>query len=431
MHNQVTILEEYSAETPLNEPRTILTSVKTGPIPSDWNVAEIGSVSHKVTNGFVGTSLTHQTAAPGVLYLQGFNVRPCRLDITQPTYVTEAFHREQRKSQLKPGDVLVVQSGHIGTAALVPEGFDEANCHALIIIDLKRNTIDPGYLVQHLNSPIGQRRMRGLHVGSSMLHINTSELAAYRLPFPTLAEQRKIAKILRTWDEAVEKLKTLQVARGRRFAAVAQRLMAPSRAVGRHIPRSNCSLVSFGEIFTERQDRNVNLGPADVVTVGKHGIRKQLEHFSRSVASKDQSGYWLISPGEFVYDPMSAYYGALGRYQCQRDGIVSPAYRVIRLRPDINPDFMVHLLRSHHIRFLLDARSSQGNKEGKRRLLQRDEFAGIKFNLPPPEVQLDIAQKLAVARRDEELTKLQLDALQRQKHGLMHKLLTGERRVEV
>jgi type I restriction enzyme S subunit len=103
---------------------------------------------------------------------------------------------------------------------------------------------------------------------------------------------------------------------------------------------------------------------------------------------------------------------------------------VIRLRPDINPDFMVHLLRSHHIRFLLEARSSQGNKEGKRRLLQRDEFAGIEFNLPPPEVQLDIAQKLAVARRDVELTELELGMLRRQKCGLMQKLLTGEWRVE-
>lgn len=265
---------------------------------------------------------------------------------------------------------------------------------------------------------------------SSLVHVHKEDITGQLVELPLLAEQRRIAEILRAWDEAIEKLKTLQVARGRRFAAVAQCLMAPSRAVGRHIPRSNWSLVSFGEIFTERQDRNVNLGPADVVTVGKYGIRKQLEHFSRSVASKDQSGYWLISPGEFVYDPMSAYYGALGRYQYQRDGIVSPAYRVIRLRPDINPDFMVHLLRSYHIRFLLDARSSQGNKEGKRRLLQRDEFAGIEFNLPPPEVQLDIAQKLAVARRDEELTKLQLDALRRQKRGLMQKLLSGEWGVE-
>ena len=110
-------------------------------------------------------------------------------------------------------------------------------------------------------------------------------------------------------------------------------------------------------------------------------------------------------------------------------GLVSPAYRVIRLSPNVHSDFMVHLLRSHHIRFLLEARSSQGNKEGKRRLLQRDEFASIEFNLPPMEVQGEIARKLADFRRDVTETERKLETLTRQRLGLMQKLLTGEWRV--
>jgi hypothetical protein len=187
-----------------------------------------------------------------------------------------------------------------------------------------------------------------------------------------------------------------------------------------------------GLSLTGRPARPVShLGPDDVVTVGKYAIRNQSEHFNRSVASKDQSNYWTISPGDFVYDPMSAYYGALGRYEGAQDGIVSPAYRVIRLTSDVDPGFMVHLLRSHHIRFQLERRSSQGNKEGKRRLLQRDEFSGIEFNLPPIEVQQDISQKLALFRRDVSATEQEIDALTRQKRGLMQKLLTGEWRVKV
>lgn len=126
---------------------------------------------------------------------------------------------------------------------------------------------------------------------------------------------------------------------------------------------------------------------------------------------------------------MSAYYGALGRYDGERDGIVSPAYRVIRLAPSVHSPFMVHLLRSHHIRFLLERRSSQGNKEGKRRLLQREEFASIEFHLPPVETQREIADQLATFRRDVSVTERHLNALTRQKRGLMQKLLTGEWRV--
>ena len=128
---------------------------------------------------------------------------------------------------------------------------------------------------------------------------------------------------------------------------------------------------------------------------------------------------------------MSAYYGAIGRYAGSADGIVSPAYRVIKLSPDVDPEFMVALLRTHHVRFLLETRSSQGNKEGKRRLLQRDEFESIEFKLPPREAQREIAAKLAVFRTDLELTEREIAALTRQKRGLMQKLLTGEWRVKL
>ena len=266
---------------------------------------------------------------------------------------------------------------------------------------------------------------------ASLVHVRKDDITDQIVDLPPIEEQRETGEVLRTWDEAIEKLGVLRSLKERRFAAAAQRLLAPSRAIGRHIPRSNWSLTTFGEVFEERQDRNAGLGPDDVVTVGKYAILKQSEHFNRSVASKDQSNYWTISPGDFVYDPMSAYYGALGRYEGAQDGIVSPAYRVIRLMPGVDPEFMVYLLRSHHIRFLLETRSSQGNKEGKRRLLQRDEFSEIEFNLPPIEIQRDIARKLALFHQDVAATERTIEALSRQQQGLMQKLLTGAWRVKV
>jgi len=187
--------------------------------------------------------------------------------------------------------------------------------------------------------------------------------------------------------------------------------------------------MNLGEIFKERQDRNQELGPDDVVTVGKYAIRKQSEHFTRSVASSDLSDYWTISPGDFVYDPMSAYYGAIGRYTGDSNGIVSPAYRVLRLRDGIVPDFMVYVLKSHRIRFLLETRSSQGNKEGKRRLLQRDEFAAIDVLLPSQEEQRELVEAVSYFEQDIRQTTALLSAVRQQKLGLMQKLLTGEWRL--
>lgn len=279
-----------------------------------------------------------------------------------------------------------------------------------------------GYLLEYLDLA----KLRGQ---SGQPLISQSPIHSLKPRVAPIGEQRKIAEILRTWDDAIEKAEALSAAKKRRFDAVAQKLLAPSRTIGRNIPRSNWATTTFGKVFVERQDRNSDLGPDDVVTVGKYAIRKQTEHFKRSVASKDLSNYWVISSGDFVYDPMSAYYGALGRYDGPQDGIVSPAYRVNKLSENMNSDFMVHLLRSHHIRFLLEARSSQGNKEGKRRLLQRDEFAGIEFKLPPIETQGKIAAILSDFKTDLDAMSRELAGLSRQQRGLMQKLLSGEWRV--
>lgn len=290
-----------------------------------------------------------------------------------------------------------------------------------------KNALDPWFLYAWMQThkPFFER----MAVGSTIKTIGLPIFKRITIDFPPLFEQREIAAILKTWSEALDKLTALRTAREAGFKAISQKLLAPSRAVGRNIPKSNWKLVRFGDVFEERRDRNDGLGADVVVTVGKYAIRNQSEHFTRSVASADLSSYWVISPGDFVYDPMSAYYGALGRYDGKHDGILSPAYRVIRLNPMVHSDFMVHLLRSHHIRFLLEARSSQGNKEGKRRLLQRDEFSSVEFHLPPMDVQEDIAIKLASFQKTVALTDLQIDTVVRQKRGLMQKLLTGEWRV--
>jgi len=344
---------------------------------------------------------------------------------------TTKIAAQYRRSMISEGDILFSLRGNIGQSSLTPSELNGSNIARGIARIRVNDRYDGAFIRYALQGPVLERLIARNANGSTFREISIEELRKLPIPDVPLPEQRKIAAILRTWDLALEKLSALRKAKANRFSALSQRLLAPARAIGRGIPRSNWVLTSFGELFSERRDVNRGLGADDVVTVGKYAIRKQSEHFTRSVASKDLGKYWIISPGDFVYDPMSAYYGAIGRYGGVGDGLVSPAYRVIRLDASVDADFMTHLLRSHPVRFLLEARSSQGNKEGKRRLLQRDEFAGIEFNLPPIEVQREIASRLALAQRDLELTDGEIAALTRQKRGLMQKLLTGEWGVQV
>lgn len=393
-----------------------LSPLNPGPLPDDWEVTSIGSLSHKVTNGFVGSSLPHQVDEPGVTYLQGFNVRPSRIDLKKRTFVTTEFHAANKKSRLKAGDVLVVQSGHIGTVARVPDGFGEANCHALIIVDVDRDALDPDYVVEHLNSTIGQARLRGLHVGSSMLHINTSELAEYEIPVPPLNEQRKIAEILRTWDEALEKLAALRAAKARRISSLRQRLFEAEYSSHNRLQRAK----DLFETVSERARPDLPL----LAVMQDIGIVRR-DELDRRVAMPDgdTSTYKVVRPGDFVIS-LRSFEGGLEYSSII--GLVSPAYTVLRPTTDLIGDYYRHFFKSRSFIGRLD-KLIFGIRDGKQ-IAFRD-FGDMYIPAPPVAEKEAHARALGSLEADLALEDERLAALTRQKRGLMQKLLTGEWRV--
>ena len=196
-----------------------------GPSPLEWKAPRLSEVSTLITNGFVGTATPFYTDITGVPYLYGTNVRANKLETNEIRYVTREFHTAQSKTALKAGDLLTVQSGHIGETAVVTDQFHGANCHALIVTRLKQEKADPHYLCFYVNSEIGRARMKGLEVGSTILHINTKDLKKFRVLLPSLPEQKKIAQILSTWDKAISVTEKLLTNSQRQKKALMQQLL--------------------------------------------------------------------------------------------------------------------------------------------------------------------------------------------------------------
>ena len=179
-----------------------------GWIPKEWEVLRINQVSTLVTNGFVGVATPYYaTSDNGIKYLYGTNIRANEITFDDIRYVNKSFHQKQMKSQLKAGDMLTVQSGHIGTSAVIPESFGDANCHALIITRFVLSEIFPWFTSYYLNSNIGMKGMEKLFIGSTIKHINTSELAKHQIIKPRIEEQESISKRL----DSIETLIRIEV----------------------------------------------------------------------------------------------------------------------------------------------------------------------------------------------------------------------------
>ena len=300
--------------------------------------------------------------------------------------------------------------------------------------------IDPLFLAYMLKAREAAVLRMADATSHGTLRLQTDLLEQLLIPIPPLPEQRAIARIPGAWDRALADLDALIVAKRRRKRGLAQRLLTgrvrlpgfgSADMTGTRIGPvpSDWHEVRLGKVFRKRSEKNAGSAIAHVITVGKYAIRPQSEHFDKSVASADLSAYNVIRPGDFVYDPMSAYYGAIGRYDYDEPGIVSPVYRVLTLRRGFDSGFVRHLLGAHYVRHRIASYSTQGNKEGKRRGLQHDAFEAIPIFVPSEEEQRQIAAVLDAADAEIGALEAQRDALARQKRGLMQRLLTGEVRV--
>ena len=98
-------------------------------------------------------------------YITAKNVRPWGLDLADLTYVDAQQHREiYQRSDVKPGDVLLVKDGVNAGDACINTLTGEASL--LIQRPFSRDRdpalLKPGFLRYYLQSPQGNRQLRGL-----------------------------------------------------------------------------------------------------------------------------------------------------------------------------------------------------------------------------------------------------------------------------
>jgi type I restriction enzyme S subunit len=124
-----------------------------------------------------------------------------------------------KRSQIRPGDVLVSIAGSVGRSAVVPDKVPELNCNqAVAIVRTQTNSVYQPYLRYWLESWDAQSQMRGATVTGTISNLSLTQLGNLKLPLPPIAEQRRIAAIL---DKA-EELRELRRQALRELDAIAQ-----------------------------------------------------------------------------------------------------------------------------------------------------------------------------------------------------------------
>lgn len=286
---------------------------------------------------------------------------------------------------------------------------------------------DPLWLYYVTSSPEIRARLSDNASGTSASMKNISQDVFLSMParIPPLHEQRKIAEILRSWDEAIQKLEALRAVKERRLEALRDALLFEGLRVVK--VRKNRPMRRIGEVTHELTARNGEAALGRDLVMGVTNSRGIVPMREQTVAD-DIGRYKQLPPRSFAYNPMRINVGSIAMNEGERTVLVSPDYVVFACNDDgMEPDYLDHLRQTrwwlHHI--------NSGGSGSVRQRTYYDDLAALHLPLPDLNEQRAIIAVLNAAKADVSGTSQLKDSLTRQRGGLMQKLLTGEWRVKM
>lgn len=244
------------------------------------------------------------------------------------------------------------------------------------------------------------------------------------------------------WDEAIEQMRKLVESKKRRKKGLMQQLLTGKKRLPGFVKAKGVVPQRFyrlpadwecpqmREVASERSERNGQVRNATVLSCSKYrGFVSSSEYFGKQVFSDDTSNYKVVRKGWFGFPANHVEEGSIGLLKDFDVGIVSPIYIVFSVCNRVLPEYLYAVFKTATFRHIF-AISTNASVD-RRGSLRWREFGLIQVPLPSLPEQRAITAVLRTA--DEEIAHLEaeLAALEKQKRGLMQKLLTGAVRVKV
>lgn len=170
----------------------------------DWEQHKLSDLVEKICVGFVGTCEKYYTnAADGIPMYRTGDLSEFALNHTGIKYVTREFHKKNKKSQLKYGDILIARHGDSGKA-IVYDRNEEANCLNIVIIRPNSARCNGKFLAQRINTFSVSHKIKKMAAGSTQIVINTTDIEKLILQIPkNLNEQAKIISCFISIDNLI------------------------------------------------------------------------------------------------------------------------------------------------------------------------------------------------------------------------------------
>ena len=168
----------------------------------DWEQRKLSDIYGSIGNAFVGTA-TPYYAEQGHFYLESNNVKDGQINHNSEIFINDEFYEKQKDKWLHTGDMVMVQSGHVGHAAVIPEELDNTAAHALIMFRNPKEEIEPYFLNYEYQTDKAKKKIENITTGNTIKHILASDMQEFVVDVPKYVEQKVIAGYFRNLDHLI------------------------------------------------------------------------------------------------------------------------------------------------------------------------------------------------------------------------------------
>ena len=410
-----------------------------GWIPEDWEVKRLGELC-----AIDSENLSNNTSADYVFkYISLENIEQGLLKGFTQLSFKEAPSRARRIIQ-KNDVLLATVRPNLLSHYFVKDEVTNWVCSTGFSVLRSKNLWTNKFIFYHLFFKIIMKQIESFITGSNYPAINSSDVKSLKIPLPLLPEQKKIAKILSTWDEVIEKLNSYIEAKKKLKKALMQKLLTGKQRFKEFVIRDSYKKTELGWIPEDWEVKRLR----DVVDCQSGGtpsrasnelwngsipwmkiedMTKANKYLFKTSENITEEGLKASSARLFLQETVFlAMYASVGKVCISKIPVTcNQAILGFYQSSSLDMEYLYYYL------LFIEKLWQRNIQTGSQPNLNKNIVIGLQIFYPPLSEQKKIAEILSKADEEIDLLNQELEKLKTQKKGLMQKLLTGAWRVQL
>lgn len=323
----------------------------------------------------------------------------------------------------KKGTVLLSRDAGVGKSAIMAEDMAVSQ-HFIAWECSQKNKLDNLYLYYWLQ--MLKPEFERIAVGSTIKTIGLPYFKKFKLPHPSLAEQKKISKVINQWDIGINELNILISSKKKRKKGLMSQILNGSKRIsGFDADWVELKIKDMGKVVSggTPSTTNSNYWDGEIAWCTPTEITKLKTRFisdtSRKITSEGlaNSSAKLLPPGSIIVCTRATIgYCAINTLPMT----TNQGFKNLVPNKNHSSDFLYYLIKHFTHEFMRFASGSTFLE------ISKTDFENRKFKVPALEEQQKIAHFLSTLSEEIFLLEQKRDKFEVIKKGLMQKLLTGK-----